>query len=247
MGTLDRAGEIGILFPMEFEAEPTWKKLGKNSQLENGLETVRGRWGEVPIVSARIGMGHEGMEKKISSWLKEHPCQAVILAGLAGALDPAWDEGDVTSFHAEDWDPFHRWCGSQARVRGGQWHTAHEIIATGEAKIALGKKTGCGIVEMEWDYVAEACQKHKTPLVGLRAVSDHADKLLPADLFLLGCDAITGKSTPGKIGLHLALRPWRLVELLPAVAGCIHARNQVSKALGEFLDCLSQERSSPSR
>ena len=137
--------------------------------------------------------------RKISSWLKEHPCQAVILAGLAGALDPAWDEGDVTSFHAEDWEPFHRWCGSQARVRGGQWHTAHEIIATGEAKIALGKKTGCGIVEMEWDYVTQACQMHKTPLVGLRAVSDHADKLLPADLFLLGCDAVTGKSTPGKI------------------------------------------------
>ena len=247
MGTLDRAGEIGILFPMEFEAEPIWKKLGKNSQRESGLETVRGRWGVVPIVSARIGMGHAGMERKISSWLKEHPCQAVILAGLAGALDPAWDEGDVTSFHAEDWEPFHRWCGNQAKVRSGKWHTAHEIIATGEAKIALGKKSGCGIVEMEWDYVAEACHQDGIPLVGLRAVSDHADKLLPADLFLLGCDAITGKSTPLKIGLHLALRPWRLLELLPAVAGCTHARNQMSQALGEFLDCLSQERSSPGR
>ena len=100
---------------------------------------------------------------------------------------------------------------------------------------------------MEWDYVAEACHQDGIPLVGLRAVSDHADKLLPADLFLLGCDAITGKSTPLKIGLHLALRPWRLLELLPAVAGCIHARNQMSQALGEFLDCLSQERSSPGR
>ncbi|HBZ84304.1 MAG TPA: hypothetical protein DEO44_01020, partial [Verrucomicrobia subdivision 6 bacterium] len=81
---------------MEFEAEPTWKKLGKISQPESGLETVRGTWGGVPIVSARIGMGHAGMGKKISTWLKEHSCQAVILAGLAGALDPVWDEGDVT-------------------------------------------------------------------------------------------------------------------------------------------------------
>ena len=64
MGTLDRAREIGILFPMEFEAEPTWKKLGKISKPESGLETVRGTWGGVPIVSARIGMGHAGMGKK---------------------------------------------------------------------------------------------------------------------------------------------------------------------------------------
>jgi len=76
---------------------------------------------------------------------------------------------------------------------------------------------------------------------GLRAVSDHADKLLPADLFLLGCDAVTGKSTPMKIALHLALRPWRLRELIPAVGGCTHARDVMSNALAEFLDWRSGE------
>jgi hypothetical protein len=126
-------------------------------------------------------------------------------------------------------------------VRPGKWHTAREIIATGEAKLALGRKTGCGIVEMEWDYVAEACRERKIPLVGLRAVSDHANKLLPADLFLMGCDLKTGKSTPWIIGAHLALRPWKLVELLPAVGGCTHARNVVSKALAKFLDSLAQK------
>jgi hypothetical protein len=95
---------------------------------------------------------------------------------------------------------------------------------------------------MEWDHVAEACRKMDVPLVGLRSVSDHADKLLPADLFLLGCDAVTGKSTPVKIGLHLALRPWRLRELVPAAGGCMHAREVMSKALGEFLDWMVTEK-----
>lgn len=233
-------GAIGILFPMEFEAEPTWKRLGGKSRVESGLETVRGSWSGVPILSARIGMGHVGQEAKIINWLREHPCRAIILAGLAGALDSAWDEGDLTSFQAESWREFSTWVSSVPGVREGKWHTAHEIIATGEAKVALGKRTGCGIVEMEWDFVAQACQKQGVPLVGLRAVSDRADKLLPADLFLLGCDAITGKSTPGKIGLHLALRPWRLRELLPAVAGCLHARKQMSHALGGFLDAMAK-------
>jgi len=231
---------VGILFPMEFEAEPTWRKLASSSYVESGLETIRGSWKGTSVVSARIGMGHSGLEKKISVWLKEHPCRAVILGGLAGALDPAWNEGDLTSFHSEDWEPFHRWCQTQKQVRPGKWHTAHEIIDTGKAKLALGQRTGCGIVEMEWDYVAQACQEHQVPLVGLRAVSDHADKLLPADLFLLGCDRETGKSTPFKIGIHLALRPWRLIELLPAVAGCTHARNTMSRALGNFLDGLKK-------
>jgi len=239
MGQSNQRGAIGILFPMEFEAEPIWKKLGKRSRVESGFETIRGSWNGVTILSARIGMGHEGQENKIDNWLMDHPCHAIILAGLAGALDPAWDEGDLTSFKSEAWDEFHRWTKGQSKVRPGKWHTAHEIIATGEEKISLGKRTGCGIVEMEWDYVAKACQKRGIPLVGLRAVSDHADKLLPADLFLLGCDAVTGKSTPIKIAMHLMFRPWRLLELIPAVGGCVHARNVMSKALGEFLDWRS--------
>ena len=239
MGQSNQGGAIGILFPMEFEAEPTWKRLGGRSRVESGFETIRGSWNGVRVLSARIGMGHSGQEIKVGNWLKDHPCSAIILAGLAGALDPAWDEGDLTSFKSEAWDEFHRWTEGQSKVRPGKWHTAHEIIATGEEKIALGNRTGCGIVEMEWDCVAKACHKHGIPLVGLRAVSDHADKLLPADLFLLGCDAVTGKSTPMKIAKHLLTRPWRLLELIPAVGGCVHARNVMSKALGEFLDWRS--------
>jgi len=228
---------------MEFEAELIWKKIGGRSRPEANLETLKGSWRGLPVVSARIGMGHPGQEKKIGEWLAEHPCRAVILAGLAGALDPAWDEGDLTSFHAEAWPEFAVWSRSKPAVRAGKWHTAHEIIETGLAKLELGRKTGCGLVEMEWEYVTGACRKADVPLVGLRAVSEHAEKLLPADLFLLGCDAITGKSTPAKIALHLALRPWRLRELIPAVGGCMHAREVMSQALGEFLDWMVEKSS----
>jgi len=230
---------VGILFPMEFEAEPTWRTIGGRSRPEAGLETLKGSWQGLPVVSARIGMGHAGLDQKVEAWLNEHPCRAVVLAGLAGALDPAWDEGDLSSFHAEAWPEFAVWARSKPAVRAGKWHTAHAIIETGLAKLELGRKTACGLVEMEWDYVAAACRRKDVPLVGLRAVSDHAEQLLPADLFLLGCDAVTGKSTPVKLGLHLALRPWRLRELLPAVGGCMHAREVMSKALGEFLDWMS--------
>ena len=229
-----------ILFPMEFEAEKIWKRIQGHTKTENGFLTKTGTWGGEPVISVQIGMGHPGLAEKLETWLQAHPCRVVILAGLAGALDSAWDEGDLTSFHSEDCPEFHEWNRMHTDVRPGKWHTAHEIIATGEAKLALGRKTGCGIVEMEWDYVAEACNKFRIPLVGLRAVSDHADKLLPADLFLLGCDRETGKSTPFKIGFHLALRPWRLVELMPSVAGCTHARNVMSKAVANFLDWVSR-------
>lgn len=42
MGQMNQGGAIGILFPMEFEAEPTWKRLGGKSRVENGFETIRG-------------------------------------------------------------------------------------------------------------------------------------------------------------------------------------------------------------
>lgn len=225
---------------MEFEAEKIWKKIQGKVGTEQGFLTKTGHWKGMPLISARIGMGHPGLAEKIGVWLAAHPCRAVLLAGLAGALDPAWDEGDLTSFQAENWQEFHRWSSQQTTIRPGKWHTAHEIIATGEAKLALGQRTGCGIVEMEWDYVAEACHQARIPLVGLRSVSDHADKLLPADLFLLGCDRESGASTPGKIACHLLLRPWRLVELLPAVAGCTRARGVMSQAVTDFLDWTAE-------
>jgi len=142
---------------MEFEAEPIWRKIRGASRMEEGLETKRGEWSNTAIISARTGMGHAGLTEKVGCWLNKNPCRAVVLAGLAGALDLAWEEGDLTSFRSEDWDECHQWSKNHPKVRPGEWHTAREIIATGEAKIALGKRTGCGIVEMEWDYVAKAC------------------------------------------------------------------------------------------
>jgi hypothetical protein len=100
MTKAERVSEIGILFPMEFEAEPTWKNLGGKRVEIAGFETIRGSWRGVPVVSARIGMGHEGLGRKVFRWFESNPCRAVLLVGLAGALDPAWDEGDLTSFHA---------------------------------------------------------------------------------------------------------------------------------------------------
>ena len=60
MGPINQGGAIGILFPMEFEAEPIWKKLGGRSRVESGFETIRGTWNGLTILSARIGMGHSG-------------------------------------------------------------------------------------------------------------------------------------------------------------------------------------------
>ena len=77
---------VGIFFPMEFEAEPTWKKIGGRRRVDAGLETLKGSWKGLPVVSARIGMGHAGLDQTVEAWLTEHPCRAVILAGLAGAL-----------------------------------------------------------------------------------------------------------------------------------------------------------------
>ncbi|NBR68575.1 MAG: hypothetical protein EBT69_00040 [Verrucomicrobia bacterium] len=89
-----------ILFPMEFEAEKIWKKIQGTTKTENGFLTKSGTWGGKTVFSARIGMGHPGLTEKLVPLLQAHPCRAVLLAGLAGALDPAWDEGDLTSFEA---------------------------------------------------------------------------------------------------------------------------------------------------
>jgi adenosylhomocysteine nucleosidase len=135
-------------------------------------------------------------------------CAVVIMAGVAGALDPALQVGDVV---IDDLPP--GW-NAPAGARRGAIVTQDGILATPSDKADLFGRTGALAVDMETACVRQWARGRGVPFVAVRSISDRADQTLdPAVLRLV--DSF-GNPRPAALAKALLARPslvphlWRL-------------------------------------
>lgn len=165
--------------------------------------------------------------------------RAVILAGLAGALDPALPHGALLVDVASTWRPAALERSSPLHI--GPLATATGIVATPAQKAALFQKTAALAVEME----AEAVRRHfaafltASPPLGflhLRAVSDTASETLDPSLLPLIDDL--GRPRPFPLAKALMQHPRRLVDLMRVGRHARDAADRVAKALQDVMASL---------
>jgi hypothetical protein len=157
----------------------------------------------------------------------------VILAGLAGGLDPELRVGDVV-LHAIK-------SGSSvppiAGVKFGRIHTAAAAVCTPAEKAALYVKTGALAVDMEGDAVRRWANEAHLRFFHLRAISDAADQsIAPA---VLGLIDPMGNPIPAKVAAYLVRNPLRIRELRTLQANSKLALTRLSEALIELLRHLN--------
>jgi len=133
-------------------------------------------------------------------------CRGVIMAGLAGALDPALAIGDVVVDERSD-----------LAIPSGPWrratlHTAADLISTVEQKRRLFAETGAAVVDMENAAVRAFAARHSVPFLGIRAVSDRADE--PLDPTTLGWIDADGALRTGRLVLGVCRRPGSIPSLV---------------------------------
>jgi adenosylhomocysteine nucleosidase len=130
---------------------------------------------------------------------------AIILAGLAGALDPSLQVGDVIACVGNgDWPglPF----------RLGAIHTSSNLVAGAAEKANLFRHTGALAVDMEHAIVRELALKLNLPMLSIRAISDRADESLDPDLMRWVDD--TGRPKVAALAAGLAKNPLRIRALI---------------------------------
>jgi Phosphorylase superfamily len=144
------------------------------------------------------------------------PC--VLMAGLAGGLDPALRIGDLV------WDDPH---GLAAGLPGrrGLIHTADRPIATPAEKAALFHAKGALAVEMENAVVRAACERGGLRFIGLRCISDTAADAIDAQILTLMDDR--GRTRPLAAAKLVARRP----HLVPALTRLGAQSRQAADAL----------------
>jgi hypothetical protein len=128
----------------------------------------------------------------------------VIVAGLAGALDPVLGVGDlVLDRPVAGLPPGLPW-------HVGTIHTAEDLVSSVEHKRDLFRQTGSLAVDME-QAVVHRMLPNTCRIIGLRAISDPADMAL--DPAVIGMVDPLGRPRPLAVLATLARRPGLIPHL----------------------------------
>jgi hypothetical protein len=163
--------------------------------------------------------------RRIGANIFQSGADGVILAGLAGALDPSLQIADIIATpDPGPWPPL-PW-------RRGSIYTSDKIIETFAAKAELFQKTSCLAVDMETDIVRRLAASAALPLLTIRSISDTAHDSVSAKLMNWIDDF--GNPKPTALAAGLATNPL----LVPQLMKLGQRSNQAAKSLGRAIQQL---------
>ena len=151
-------------------------------------------------------------------------CEGLLSFGVAGALDPDLEPGDLIvadrvvvpdgrSLTADAaWADRLVACLTDLTPRRAALAGAVEAVHGPDAKAALGRSAGVAAVDMESHAVATAAAAAGCPFLAVRVVSDPARRRLPAWIGQIITD--DGRPRPWTAAAYTVTRPWELPDVI---------------------------------
>ncbi|MBA3832012.1 MAG: hypothetical protein H0X34_08980 [Chthoniobacterales bacterium] len=210
---------IAVTFALPSESRDFLRLLGNQKRKVTVLHT---------------GVGQKSCRERIVPFLATQPFALLISSGFAGGVDPSLGVGDLllaNNFSNPE---------SLARADGilvariARLVTAPRIIESEADRRKVARATGAVAVDMETEWVAEACAAKNVPMLSLRAISDTAAAPFPAPpsvLFDLARQRIDARKLSG----YLLKNPAAVVRLLRFARQIRLARANLAAALCELL------------
>lgn len=166
--------------------------------------------------------GHAAATRAKTERLIRDGVTGLISFGIAGALDPSLQPGNVVVADAVILPDGSRLACDAAWQRkvleklpgasAGAVAGSSGAATTALAKAALYSATGALIVDMESHHVADLARAHNLPFIVIRAVADTALDDLP-EAALVGLNE-EGRPAIGAVLLSLLKKPWQLPALI---------------------------------
>jgi adenosylhomocysteine nucleosidase len=221
-----------LLFPTEYEAKDIVGQLaGRSTKNTEGVTVHTGKLGKTDLVVAIIGMGPQLAAKGTLIVLKHHTVSNVILAGFAGALSPQLKRGQILIVQDYSSESLINYLKLLPGFDIARVYPSDRVIATAALKQQIGSQYGCQLVDMETDAVARAVIQHNLEFLSIRAISDLATEDVPDDVLSKGYNIHTGKTSPLRLIMHLAVHRQRI----NAFKEFLKPLPQVRKNLSTFL------------
>jgi adenosylhomocysteine nucleosidase len=210
-----------ILTAVMIEAKAVAAALGVNCPAP-GRPTISTSDG-LPIELHVIGIAGKGLGDVRP---QEMP-SIVIMAGLAGGLDPSVKIGDVVI------DGKLGELISSSACHRGRIHTTRRLVSTPQDKADLFRMTGALAVDMENDMARQWALGQGAEFIAIRAISDRADQSLDATMLHLVDE--WGRPRAGAIVGVLLRRPGLVPQLIRLGRDSKFAAVKLGEAVREFM------------
>ena len=192
------------------------------------------------VVVVNSGVGRDAARVAAADAIRVHRPAWVISAGFAGGLVDPLRRGHFVLAN-EVVDPEGNQIAiplpveetsleSDKRLHSGRLATVDAIVATEDAKRALGEASGAIACDMETSAVAQACAEQGTRLLSVRIISDAVDDQLPPEVATL----LAQKTWASKLGAAtgaLFKRPSSALDMWQHKEDALKATDRLAKFL----------------
>ena len=177
--------------------------------------SLRGTINERDVRIVHTGVGEAAARRCLSEFLGSHKPELLVSSGFAGALNEQLQIGDILlaqNYSAPTLLAAARHLLPSSDTHVGALVTARAIVDSVVDRRELARGSGALAVDMETQFIAEACSQHALPMLSLRAISDSPAARLPvpADVMF---DIQRQRTRYGALAVHVAKDPgalWRL-------------------------------------
>ncbi len=188
------------------------------------------------VVVEQIGIRGKSLREILTRY-SHSQLAGVIIAGVAGGLDPRLGIGDVVIDSASQDAPriaefIHAMSGGR-NVHIGPIHTSKHMVTSPREKKLLFEKTRALAVEMENKYTRILANRREIPWLGIRTISDTAFESMPAQVVRF-VDSM-GAVRPWEITVSLARQPLLIPEVMRLGRHTQIATRKLAETLGAVI------------
>jgi adenosylhomocysteine nucleosidase len=217
---------IAITFALPAESSEFIRLLQKPSfNSREGVESLRGQIHGRSVAVLHTGVGEKSCRAQIESFLRRQQFEYLISAGFAGALGEELQIGNLLlseNFSSPELLSSPHLDSADGALFLGKLVTVPQITDSKSERARLAKESAAVAVDMETEFIAEACAAHQLPMLSLRVISDTPTKPLPAPPDVL-FDLEKQKTNFVRLALYLTTHPG---AVSPVAASLCEARGR---------------------
>jgi nucleoside phosphorylase len=222
---------IAVTFALPSESSEFLRRLGNKSRdNRNGISIVRGTIGHRSIEVIHTGVGENICRERIGKFLENQQFDFLISAGFAGSLNHELQVNDLLLARNFSTVDLKHASLSNVSIYPATMLTVPALINSSEERERIARESGASVVDMETEFIAQACTHNGIPLLALRVVTDTPAQPFPAPPSVL-FDIQQQRTHLSVLARFFLGHPRRMPGLLQFARRVARARKTLANAL----------------
>jgi len=230
---------IAVTFALPAESSEFLKRLHNKSQSDRrDISIIRGDIGGREIEVLHTGVGAKACRERLRRFLDDQQFELLISSGFAGALNDELQVGELLLAKNFSTIELGRTSlSSSLPVHTADLFTVPALIDSSEERVTMARRTGAAAVDMETEFIAEACATQGVLLLSLRIITDTPRQLFPAPPHIL-FDIDRQRTRIAKLAKFFLVHPNRIPRLIQFARRIAHAKKTLADALVDIVKAL---------